>query len=354
MSLHVLHLLGTADAAGASIAAVPAMLARRLDRDRFRIHACFLGEDGPLLRELQAAGVEVRSARWAPPYDLAGAARFWSAVRMQPYDLVHQHFGGRSVRWMARRTTGAPLIMHLHGRVMESQPGAMVLMDLSDVDAVIVNSAATAACVQGIRPEVIYPGVALPATPAGVARSQSVVLGAAGRLVPLKGFAVLLDAVARLVPEFPELRVEIAGSGPEEPALREQIARLGLQGTVRLLGWCDDLPARMAEWQLYCQPSLEEAAGVGMLQAMAAGLPVVASSVGGVPEVVHDGVTGHMTPPGDAAALAERLRNLVAHAERRVQMGSAARQRVREHFSEELMVSRIEALYRQVVDRRAE
>src|SRR5687767_6011330 len=113
MPVNVLHVLGTAQAEGASIAGIPAILARRLDPQRFRIHACFLGEEGPLAATLQAAGVRVSAPGWSPPYDLAGALRFWRAIRGHNATILHQHFGGRSVRWLARKASRAPLIMHL-------------------------------------------------------------------------------------------------------------------------------------------------------------------------------------------------------------------------------------------------
>jgi glycosyltransferase involved in cell wall biosynthesis len=350
MAINVVHVLGTARAEGRSIAAVPSLLARRLDPERYRIYACFLGEEGPLLDQMAAAGVEVCTAPWAPPFDLAGAARFWSALRARKFDLVHQHFGGRSVRWMARRTTGAPLIMHLHGRVMETEPNNMVRMVLADADAVIANSAATAACVEGIRPEVIYPGAPLFSPPADVTRREPVVIGSAARLVPLKGISFLIDAVARLATELPGLQLEIAGTGEEEDSLRKQAAQLGIGDRVRFLGWREDLGRVMSAWQLYCQPSIEEGLGITVLEAMATGLPVIASDVGGIPEVVQHGVTGYLVSVGSVEALSEHLRLLVQNRELRQELGSAGYRRVREQFSEELMVSRVVEVYDQVLN----
>lgn len=346
---NVLHLLGTARSEGASIAAIPRLLACSLDPERYRIHVCFLGDDGPLIDELRSAGAVVQRTSWTPPYDVGGAARFWNALRQQSFDLVHQHFGGRSVRWMARRTTGAPLIMHLHGRVMENEPGTLVQMDLGDTAAVLVNSLATAAVVRGITPEVIYPGVPLPDAAADVDSRAALVVGSAGRLVPLKGFATLLEAFAALSRDRPGISLEIAGSGPEEQALRQQAATLGIAGAVRFLGWCDDLGGAMQRWHLYCHPAAEEALGITVLQAMAAGLPVIASDVGGLPEVVTDGVTGYLVAPGSPAALAERMRPLLESSDLRCRIGAAARQSIRDRFSEAQMAGKIVAVYDRVL-----
>ena len=345
----ILHVLGTAQVEGTSIVAVPAMLARLLDPGRFRIHACFLEEDGPLVQNLEAGGVVVSRARWLRSSDLVGTMRFARAVRHHGPDVIHQHFGGRAVRWVARRASGVPLIMHLHGRVRETEPDKLIPMHLADVAAVIANSSATAACVRGIEPQVIYPAVPLPERTADVWCDSELIVGTASRLVPLKGIRYLVRAVARLSARFPKLRLEVAGSGPDEVTLRDLAAQLGVADRVRFLGWCDDLATVMRGWQIYVQPSIEEALGAGILHAMAAGLPVIATRVGGIPEAVADGMSGFLVAPSDADALADKLAFLIQSPELRRQMGSAGRKLIIEHFSEAGAAARIMSLYDQVL-----
>ena len=113
----------------------------------------------------------------------------------------------------------------------------------------------------------------------------------------LKGIDFLLSAAAVLRREFPGLRVEIAGSGPQHEKLGKMATQVGLGGQVKFLGWIDNLNSVLPRWDVFVMPSLEEGFGIAALEAMAAGLPVVATSVGGLPELIEDGKTGWLVPP---------------------------------------------------------
>ena len=268
--------------------------------------------------------------------DPVGAWQFWRKLRKQKFAIVHLHFGGRSVRWLARAATQAKIVRHLHGRILEPQGLAPVHFSARGTDAVVAVSQAVANQVVDGPARVIYAGLALPCGHAPARRSHApseIILGTAGRLVELKGIEYLLRAAAALRREFPALRVEIAGSGPQREKLEEAVAHAGLEGQVKFLGWIDDLPSVLSRWDVFVMPSLEEGFPIAALDAMAAGLPVVATSVGGVPELIEDGKTGCLVPPRDAEALASRLRLLLCNPELRVSMGAAAYARVRDHFS---------------------
>jgi glycosyltransferase involved in cell wall biosynthesis len=205
---------------------------------------------------------------------------------------------------------------------------------------------------------VIYAGVEVPAE-GGVAASRGrssseVVLGTAGRLIPLKGIEYLLDAAAVLRHELPSLRVEIAGSGPQRRKLEQRVEELDLAGSVEFLGWVGDLNSVLPRWDVFVMPSLEEGFPIAALDAMAAGLPVVASSVGGVPELIEDGRTGWLVPPRDVEALASRLRLLLNNLELRLAMGTAAQTRVRDHFSLAQMTDNFRKLYDELLIRNPE
>jgi len=252
------------------------------------------------------------------------------------------------VRWLARAATGAKIVVHLHGRILEPRGLGPIDFSARGADIVVAVSHAVASRVVDGPARVIYAGTDVPPmdSPAPRRRSTSeVILGTAGRLIPLKGVEFLLSAAAMLRGEFPDLRVEIAGSGPERPHLEQRIARLGLTGRVEFLGWIDDLPTVLPRWDVFVMPSLEEGFALAALEAMAAGLPVVASGVGGVPELVVDGVTGWLAPPGDAEALAARLRLLLRNPEERLTMGANARARVRDHFGLAQMTENFGKLY---------
>ena len=165
--------------------------------------------------------------------------------------------------------------------------------------------------------------------PAGVSR---VVIGA-GRLSPEKGFDVLLEAAATVLARDPGCGVVVFGDGVEQPRLERRIDELGLGGRFVLAGFRHDLD-RLLPWaDVLALPSHTEGLPNVVLEAAAAGVPVVATAVGGTPEAVIDGETGYLVPPADQAALADRLSAVLADEPTRRRMGEAAREFVRERFS---------------------
>jgi glycosyltransferase involved in cell wall biosynthesis len=156
---------------------------------------------------------------------------------------------------------------------------------------------------------------------------------------------VLVEALAHLAPQQDQLYLAIAGEGEQREALARQIERLGLQGRVRLLGHCEQAAPFLAALDVLALPSFHEGFPNAVLEAMAAGLPVVASAVGGVPEQVLDGQTGLLVPPGDDAALARALARLFSDPPWAARLGCAGRDRVARQFTLQAMASRTEALY---------
>jgi glycosyltransferase involved in cell wall biosynthesis len=346
----VLHILGTAQPEGAGIARIVAALARGLDPERYRVDAWFLGGDGPLVGALETAGAQASALEWhRGARDPVGAWRFWRRLLGRGFAIVHMHAGGRSVRWLARAATRARIVVHLHGRILEPRGLGLVTHSGRGADAVIAVSRAVAERVAGARPLVVYPGIRVPATdgpPAPLGGTTAGrIIGSMGRLLPLKGLVYLLRAIASLRVEFPNLAVEIAGLGPERATLEGEAQKLGLADGVRFLGWVEELAPVLARWELFVLPSLEEGFPMAVLDAMAAGLPVVASAVGGISELVENGRTGWLVPPADPRALADRLRMLLLDPEQERAMGAAGRARICEHFSAERMVAQLAEIY---------
>jgi len=172
-----------------------------------------------------------------------------------------------------------------------------------------------------------------------------VVIGTVARIQDVKNHRLLVDAFARLHAAMPALKLSIVGDGPLLPAVREQVAALGLQDAVWLPGARADIGALLHGFSVFVLPSLAEGTPVSMLEAMACGLPVVASNVGGIPEVVDDGVQGLLVPVGDADALAAALGRYAGDAALRAAHGGAGRARVEERFSMRAMVASYGALY---------
>jgi len=354
MTHQVLHILGSAQPPSTTLARIVGPLASGLDPDRFRVHAWFLGEGGPLVDTLQRAGAQVRVLPWRTGrHKPADGCRFWCALRDQRFAIVHHHVGGRILSWLARHFSGARTIVHVHGRVIEAESFAPREIHIRHADAVIAPSREVARWVRGVRPDVVYAGVEPEAEASGsvalVPAKIGKTIGTACRLVPVKDLMTLVGALVRLRDDMPDVHLEIAGDGPERARLESEVAARGLSGAVTFLGWRADIRAVMSGWDVFGLPSREEAFPIAALEAMALGLPVVASAVGGVPELVLDGQTGWLVPPGDPDALAQRLGALLLDPELRRAMGAAGRDHVRWHFSVEQMVNAIAQIYDRVL-----
>jgi len=167
-----------------------------------------------------------------------------------------------------------------------------------------------------------------------------------GRLIPIKGHLVLLRAVAQAKARVPDLVLDIAGRGPLAPALEAYAADLGIADSVRFLGFVSGVERAIEDAAIVVVPSLGEGFGMVALEAMERSRPVIASAVGGLPEIVADGETGLVVPPADADALAEAIVALASDLPHAAAMGSEGRERAVALFTPELCVEKIEILYR--------
>jgi glycosyltransferase involved in cell wall biosynthesis len=170
-------------------------------------------------------------------------------------------------------------------------------------------------------------------------------------MVPLKGVDTLLRAVALVARECPDFRAEVAGDGEALPGLKGLASELGVSAHVRFLGEVREIPALLARAALFVLPSYSEGISLTLLEAMACGLPVVATRVGGNAEVVSEGKTGLLVPPRDPELLARALLSLWHDPERSQRMGEAARQRAEHYFDIGRMVADYEDLYLRLMSR---
>jgi glycosyltransferase involved in cell wall biosynthesis len=319
-------------------------------------------------------------------FPLRAAIRFVALVRRGRFDVVHLHesdgvlvaLAVRLARALGRPAGGARVVatlqvsyrrerlavrrLRVNGRTVARPTAAEWLfawlrapllalagrLTAQLADAVVAPSRVTAGELESDYrcrvTAVIANGIApleLPPRPAGEAGVEVLY---AGRLRTRKAVAVLVEAFSRVRERAPSARLRLAGDGEQRPALEEQVRRLGLADAVHFEGTVphDRMPALYAAADLFCLPSLYEGFPLAILEAMAAGLPVVATRVAGNPEAVEDGVHGRLVEAEDAAALAVALLELIEDTESRRRMGRQARRRVEEEFS----IERIGAAYR--------
>jgi glycosyltransferase involved in cell wall biosynthesis len=296
------------------------------------------------------------------------------AIRESRPDIVHTHtskagFLGR----LAARWAGAPRILHTpHGHVFHGYFGtaatsAFVVLErwaarFTERIITLTDAEAAQHLAAGIgRPGqfvTIPSGVDLAALHAAAgsgprfrdaigAPAAAPLLGAVSRLVPIKGLHHLLAAMPEILRRLPAARLVIAGDGEERAALEAQAAAVGMIPRVHFLGFRTDVAAILSALDVFVLPSLNEGLGKALVEAMALGVPVVATRVGGVPEVVEDGRQGILVPPADPAALAKAIVALLEDPARAASMGAAGRARA-PHFSAEVMLARHAALYRNI------
>lgn len=276
--------------------------------------------------------------------------------------VLHVHAASRWSFWRkslymaAALAAGWPVIFHLHGGgfarffARESGPVArrFVRFFLDRAAAIVVLSERWAAWMHRVtsnpRIVVIPNSVALP-PPASAPREPGLVVFA-GRCREAKGLHDLFDAIALLAPAMPRLRLECAGEGDLHAALR-RARSLGIADRIRLRGWItprerDELLARATVFVL---PSHAEALPMSVLEAMAAGCPVVATSVGGLPDVVRHGENGLLVPPKAPRALAEALAAVLADPALAARLGREARATIAERYTIDRAVERLEQVY---------
>ncbi|WP_334178687.1 glycosyltransferase [Pseudoxanthomonas sp.] len=174
---------------------------------------------------------------------------------------------------------------------------------------------------------------------------DALVVGTVGRLVELKNQRLLLEAVAGLLPSRPDTRVILAGDGPLRDTLQAFAGQLGLQDAVVFTGPRKDIPRLLSAFDVFALPSRTEGLSIALLEACAAGLPLVATRVGGNDEIVQENHTGLLIPPDDVNALRTALSRLLHDPGERLRMGARAREWVLEHGSIDVMRKNYDALY---------
>ena len=372
LPLHVLHVLTNLGGFG-GIQEYVTNLVTRLDRNKFQVEIAVGPGDGPCLSRVREAGIPVhhissliRSVR--PLTDLQALLQLVKLLRSRRYDIVHTHMtkGGFLGR-IAARLARIPLVVagaHNFG-VLHFGKFVGACFWLFDTVMVrcftdLVISVSEQNRREAIRLKMIPPhkivtvtsGIDLPkflSVPTVPSRyyspAESLIVGTVTRLVPVKGIPDLLHAMAEVVQVFPSARLLIVGDGPERVAIERHIGNLSLSPYVTLLGDRSDVVQLLSGFDVFVLASHSEGLPIAVMEAMAAGCPIIATQVGGIPELITHDVSGILVPPRDVHALAQALLSLLLDHSRRQALGRAARQTAVQHLSLTRMASEVEALY---------
>ncbi len=297
--------------------------------------------------------------------DLRWVAKMATFVRQRRVDIMHAHeFAMNTYASIVSACTGVPLVATVHGKnyyterwrrraayrfvarhavmVAVSEDIRTFLQSAAGVDPgriVVIQNGIDCA---RFRPD---PTRRLDArSELGLSPTQ-VVLGAIGMHYPVKGHRYLVRAMELVRRHHPDTVLLLAGDGPVRVELERDVARSSLEGNVRFLGFYEDVERLLQALDVFVLPSLSEGLPLALLEAMACGKPVVATAVGGVPEVVSHGATGLLVPPADPEALAASILLLVQDAALSARLGPSARADVERRFGLARMVQRYETLY---------
>ena len=355
-------------------------IAAGLDSERFAVEV-LAGRsesgEGELWEEARMRGITT----WRVPAlqrpvnplaDTRALVAIYRQIRRGGYDIVHTHISkGGILGRLAARCAGVPVVVHTyHGRVEEVHGGSLKSRFFRSCerraaawsDVLIAVSEETARlCLRGgigvtDQYRVIHNGIDLryfidyrsvDQTRPNVEGGP--IIGTIGSLKGEKGLDVLLRALPGLVRRYPRIQLCAIGDGPLRAPLLEKAQQLGIGDRVHFPGIVADVRPWLALFDLFVTPSIREGLPTVLLEAMAMGCPVVASRVGGVPEIICDGENGLLVPAGEPAPLEEAIGQLAGNGELRSRMGEAGRRRVVGEFGQERMLERLEEEYEQLL-----
>jgi len=327
----------------------------------------------PYIEPFQQVGITVHEIGIGGKGDFLAPIKLANLIKKRNINIVHSHTRPADLAAVfAGILTHKPTVITQHGNINLDRKTLkrrhnvfsfgynLVLRKATRIAAVCEATQIELTRFCHVSPEnirVIYNGIADKACSEGRSRENirtelgiapDVIIGLITGAIHWKGHDVLAQVVAKLRMEFPNVIVLAAGTGPREAELREQISRLAIGDHFRMLGFRKDIPDLLAAADLFILPSQSEAFPVSILEAMRAGLPIVASNIGGIPEQVEDGISGLLVNPGSVDELADALGRLIANSELRRRMGENGRMKARE-FTLERMVDGYISLYDQVL-----
>ena len=363
--MRVLHIISSSGMYGAE--AVILNLSRNLrERGHQSLLCVFSNSKNPNLQlhqYAQAEGIPSHVIPCSGQVDRSAVTAIRQLTTETGADLIHSHnFKADVYAWLALRNGAIPLVATCHTWYDTDR----IVTLYGKIDRFILRRFARVVAVSedvrqrllqsGVHPDAIRyvrNGIDLRpfanASPSLAKSPGAPLVGFIGRLAWEKGADVFLRAAASVSSQSPDTRFVLVGEGPDRAALERSIADLGLDGRVTMLGRREDMPSVYASLDAMVSASRQEGLPIAILEGMASGLPLVATTVGEVPTVVVDGRTGILVPPEDPARLADAMIQLLRDPARRTQMGAAGRQLIRDKFSADTMTSAYLEVYEEAL-----
>ncbi len=385
--VRVLHVITRLDPGGSAENTL--LTVARLDKSRFEVHLAVgmtAGDPGPTLDEARASGVAlfeipelVRAV--APLADWRALRSLRRIMQSNTYDIVHTHTSKAGILGrLAARFEGVPRILHTpHGHVFYGYYGAVITQLFVWLERWVAGFtdrviALTQADLEdhlrfGIAPRerfcVIHSGIDFSAFENGATKRDrtairgdlgidpdGIVIGSLGRLTAIKGHRVLLESFAMVRTRFGNAWLLLVGDGEERIALETLARELRVENYTVFAGWRDDIAEVLGGMDVFVFPSINEGMGKALVEAMYAGVPCVATNVGGIPELIRNEQEGLLVPPAAPQELADGVLRMLNHDAERSRFAATANKRA-QAYSADSMVEQIELLYDELVDNAA-
>jgi len=324
-------------------------------------------DNGPLAFELENRGIEVIVISKKRSKDISLVWRLCQVVQKRDVGLIHSHFPVSDIYgWIVSKICRIPQVITVHGDIF-SNKNLFLSFVFRDTNRIVTVShdlkrKLSAFCPHVNNVQVIHNGIRVEdvrnqlidkvyAKNRVNLKANDFTIGSIGGLRKVKGYEFLLEAIAIARKAFPNVKLVLVGNGPQRSLLQEKAEKLGISDIVIFVGWRKDIPQLLSAFDLYVCSSLKEGVSISLLEAMAASKPVIATNVGGNPEVVEDGKTGLLVPPKDPQKIAETINELLDNENKRLEMGRAGLKRVKEKFSISKTVREYKEVYLEVLRR---
>ena len=343
-------------------------LLANIDKTKF-LPLVIVSKEGKLKKEIKKLGAECRvipmpSLRWLNPFHfLAGIWRIFIYTSKKKVKLIHSNTSRATLyAGPVAKILGIPLVWHVRIPHPDNLLDRILVPFCSRIVAVSRCVKRRFGEFKKIKVKIVYNGVDTKKFSPGLAEddvrkkfqinSKDIVIGAVGRLSPEKGLEYLISAIRDVVNVYPRTKVLVVGNGDDRYrlSLQAKVKDLELSSHIIFAGFYEDMPQILRCMDIFSLPSLSEGFNRSLLEAMACGLPVVATSVGGNIEIVQNGVNGLLVPPGNPEALASAVTELLKDKEKARKMGLEGQRLVEENFSMEKNVEKIERLYLQILE----
>lgn len=355
--IKIMQLIPTLGLGGAERVVVD--LAKNLDREKFSVKVVCLKSLGELAADLSAAGISVELLGRPSAPIIFSFFKLIKFLKRERPDIVHTHlFGADFYGRLAARLAGVKIIVSTEHnlnfaegflkKIAKSATGRLANSIIA-VSSAVKDYLIKKEGISANKIKVIYNGVAAEKflyPERNYQRAGTLTIGAIGRLTRQKGFDYLIKAVAQVNGDWQCL---IAGDGEEKEKLFGLIKSLSLENKIKLIGWEKNTPEFLKKLDIFVLPSRWEGLGIVILEAGASGLPVIASNIDGIKELISDNQDGLLFPGGDETKLAEKIKFLLEQPAERKRLGENLRQKVNANFSAKKMAAEYEQLYLKIL-----